>query len=416
MKFFLAMFLVFIVMIIMYYSSKKPKERKIYGIIIKIFITIGIVLFGIFVEFAFSFSISRRTYIIPNLRTIISYALVFIMTPLFIISVWYKKRRVLMVTLALLVFFTIPAVLKINDMLVIYDDSKIVNLNVNINVSEYQPFVYDTKIVRLDHEPSMMLEGDLPVIDGAAAVVPVYSAFMNAVYPAEVNGVKTELQYNNTQVGYRLLADKKIDVFFGAYPSESQIAYAKKKGTEFEYTEIGKEGFVFIVNKENPIESLTEEQIKGIYSGKIKNWKELGGNSESIKAFQRNEGSGSQSMLIRFMDGTPIMDAPSENKVSYMGLMADVVADYRNYSNSIGYSFRYYIDTLIANPNLKMISINGIAPTKENITNGTYPIITPLYAVTYKGNDNENVQKLIDWVLSDEGQEIIDKTGYARVK
>jgi phosphate transport system substrate-binding protein len=63
-----------------------------------------------------------------------------------------------------------------------------------------------------------------------------------------------------------------------------------------------------------------------------------------------------------------------------------------------------------------MIKVNGVAPTQENISSEEYPITASLYAVTYEGNPNENVQKLIDWILSDEGQEIVEKTGYARVK
>ena len=63
-----------------------------------------------------------------------------------------------------------------------------------------------------------------------------------------------------------------------------------------------------------------------------------------------------------------------------------------------------------------MVSIDGVAPTVENIKNGKYPITTYLYAVTYKDNPNENVDKLIDWVLSSEGQEIIEKTGYVGLK
>ena len=82
--------------------------------------------------------------------------------------------------------------------------------------------------------------------------------------------------------------------------------------------------------------------------------------------------------------------------------------------NSIGFSFRYYFDTLIANPNVKMVAIDGIKPTLQNITNDTYPIVTSLYAVTYKGNKNENVERLLNWILSDEGQELVERTGYAR--
>ena len=175
------------------------------------------------------------------------------------------------------------------------------------------------------------------------------------------------------------------------------------------------------MNKSNPIESLTTQQIKDIYSGKIINWKKLGGKNQKILAFQRNKGSGSQSMLIRFMNKTPLMEPPKEgrnddNVIDSMGGIIQEVADYKNYNGSIGFSFKYYFNTIVNAPNVKMISVDGVEPTKENITNGTYPIITPLYAVTYKDNPNENVKRLIDWILSDEGQELIEKTGYARIK
>ncbi len=120
-------------------------------------------------------------------------------------------------------------------------------------------------------------------------------------------------------------------------------------------------------------------------------------------------------MLKRFMGDTPIMEAIEERIVNTMAGILSRVADYRNHENSIGFSFRYYMEEIIKNPNIKLISIDGVEPTLENISNGTYGITTGLYAVTYKGNENENVKKLLDWVLSDEGQEIIEKTGYARI-
>ena len=70
----------------------------------------------------------------------------------------------------------------------------------------------------------------------------------------------------------------------------------------------------------------------------------------------------------------------------------------------------------IQNPDIKMISVDGVEPTVENIKNGLYSITTNLYAVTYENNPNENVEKLIDWVLSDEGQSIIEQTGYVGIK
>ena len=312
-----------------------------------------------------------------------------------------------------------------------YDASITVNTAPNINTEEYMPFVEDTKIVKMDHEASLRLTEDLPRVDGAAAVFPVYSAFVNAVYPDHVqlhDQVFMDLgnynrntphvgafQYNNTSVGYGALALKKTDIFFGAYPSQEQIAYAKQHDTEFVYTPIGYDAFVFFVHKDNPIDNLTTEQIQGIYSGEITNWKELGGRNEKIAAFQRNQSSGSQSQLIRFMGDKPIMKPPAKMEISMMSGIVDRVSDYRSTTAAIGFSFRFYMEGIIQNPDIKLLSIDGIAPTVENIANGTYPITGPLYAVTWEGNENENVQKLLDWILSEEGQYIIEQTGYVPI-
>lgn len=296
-----------------------------------------------------------------------------------------------------------------------YEESLTIKTNVNIDCNEYLPFVEESKIVKLDHEASLQLTDNLPRLDGAAAVFPVYSAFVNATYPNTVSLNDGIFEYRNTVRGYRSLALKESDLFFGALPSKEQIDFAKEQGNEFEYTEIAKEAFVFFVHKDNPVESLTTEEIKKIYSGKITNWKEVGGKDEEIIAFQRNEGSGSQSMLIRFMAGTPIMDAPTEQVNDFMVGIIDQVSDYKNKTNSIGFSFRYYMEGIIKNPNVKILKVDGIEPNVQNIKNDKYPITTSLYAVTYKNNDNENVQKLLDWILSDEGQEIIEKTGYVGI-
>lgn len=295
-----------------------------------------------------------------------------------------------------------------------YDQSLIVNTSPNIVIEEYLPFREDSKIVKIDSE--FQLEGELPVIDGAAAVFPVYSAFVHAIYPETTEFGNGVFEYNNTSYGYELLAQKKTDVFFGAYPSKEQIAYAEECGTEFIYTPIGHEAFVFFVHKDNPINNLTTQQIKDIYSGKITNWKEVGGNDEEIVAYQRNEGSGSQSMLKRFMGDTPIMDAPSEQVNDMMAGIIEQVADYRSKTSSIGFSFRYYVEGIIKNPDIKIISIDGIAPTVDNIKSETYPIITKLYAVSTANEENSNVQILIDWILSEEGQRIIEETGYAGIQ
>ncbi len=173
---------------------------------------------------------------------------------------------------------------------------------------------------------------------------------------------------------------------------------------------------MFFVHKDNPIENLTKEQIQDIYSGKITNWKEVGGHDEKIVAYQRNEGSGSQSMLKRFMEGKTLATPPTEQVNDLMAGIINEVADYQNRRTSIGFSFRFYVEGIIKNPDIKMLAIDGVAPTAENIKNGSYPVVTPFYAVTYQENPNENVQKLVEWILSEEAQVIIEETGYVGIR
>ena len=141
----------------------------------------------------------------------------------------------------------------------------------------------------------------------------------------------------------------------------------------------------------------------------------MGGKNEKIVPFQRNQGSGSQSMLIRFMGNTPIMEPDIQTEVGGMGEIIEDVADYKNKTSSIGFSFRFYVEGIIKNPDIKMIGIDGVAPTVENIKNGSYPIIAPVYAVTWEGNPKETAAQLVDWMLSEEGQYIIEQTGYVGV-
>ena len=337
----------------------------------------------------------------------------FVIPSLFLPLIWLKRRK------KFFLIWLIPAViffiaLGVNYGMIKYDESITINTSPNINVHEYLPFDENSKIVKYDSK-TLTLKNNLPRIDGAAALFPVYSAFVNAVYPETTELNDGVFEYNNTPRGYRLLAEKETDIFIGVYPSDEQKEYARECDTTFVYTPIGSEAFVFFVHKDNPIDNLTTEQIQGIYSGEITNWKQVGGKNEKIEAFQRNEGSGSQSMLKRFMGDKPIMEAPTELKNDLMSGIIERVSNYKSKTNSIGFSFRFYVEGIIKNPDIKMVSIDGVAPTAENVKNGSYPVVTPIYAVTYEEQTNGNVDKLLDWILSDEGQYIIEETGYVGI-
>lgn len=349
-----------------------------------------------------------------GINHIIAYIGLIVVPSLLLPLIWLKKRKKFLIIWCICAA-VYGAALGTNFGIIKYNKSITVNTSPNIDIQAYLPFEENSKIVKT-YSKTLKLTENLPKIDGAAALFPVYSAFVNAVYPNTTKLHDGIFEYNNTPDGYRLLAEKETDIFIGVYPSDEQRAYAEENQTTFEYTPIGTEAFVFFVHKDNPITNLTTEQIKDIYSGKITNWKDVGGKNEKIAAFQRNEGSGSQSMLKRFMGDTPIADAPTEMVNDLMAGIIEQVADYKSKTNSIGFSFRYYVEGIIKNPDIKMISIDGAAPTSENIRNGSYPILTPIYAVTYKENQNGNVDKLLEWILSDEGQYIINETGYVGIK
>lgn len=343
------------------------------------------------------------------------------LTPLaFILVIWVRnKRRILLATAAVL--GAIWCVCGVEYAVLLHQKHMTIKTDVNIDLDCYMPFETNTKIVKLPEESTLRLNSDLPRLDGAAAVFPVYSAFVNAVYPdsTELSRMSSDenapFKYLNTVEGYRALAEKKTDIFFGAYPSEEQIAYAEKFGTEFEYTPIGREAFVFFVNAKSDVDNLSSDDIRRIYSGEVKDWSELGFKPGEIKAFQRNQGSGSQSMFLRFMGDVAPAEPPKEERVDFMMGAYEVVSDYINNRGAIGFSFRYYIETVIGRKDVKLISVDGVAPTVENIKSGAYPLTGDLYAVTWKGNPNKNVEVLLDWITGPQGQYIIEKTGYAPV-
>ncbi len=270
----------------------------------------------------------------------------------------------------------------------------------SVEVGNYVPFTGSENVYSA--EGVTKLEGDIPVIDGAAALLPIYAGFVQSIYPESsviYNGedydASSAMHYTNTRGAYKDIVDGNADIIICAQPSDEQLQYAKDNGVELEMVPIGSDAFVFIVNDSNPVNNITIEQIRGIYSGEIKNWKELGGKDIPIAAMRRNKNSGSQTALEKLMGDTPI-------KPDYTTL----------FGSPIGFSFRYYVTGMLGEGGVKVLTINGIAPTAGTIADGSYPVAGNIYAIYRKGETNENVQKAIDFMLSPEGQKIVEQSGY----
>lgn len=253
-----------------------------------------------------------------------------------------------------------------------------------------------------------------PRIDGSTATLPLAEAFKASFTNTDIN--KVEVEHSKTHNAYVNLINGDTDLILVTYPSEDEQKLAKDNGIELEIVPVVKEAFVFFVNKENTVDNLTLEQIQDIYTGKIKNWKDVGGADAEILAFQRPTNSGSQSgMLELVMQGKKMMEPTTETVAMSMSDIIDVISDYNNKDTAIGYSYYYYATTMYTSDTMKLLSINGVEPTYDNIKNGLYSIQTAYYAVIRKDEpENSDTRKLLNAMISERGQNVAKEAGYVQ--
>jgi phosphate transport system substrate-binding protein len=281
------------------------------------------------------------------------------------------------------------------------------------DITLYEPFREGTLAVTLPKN-SVRLSEDLPVLDGAIALYPVYSGVVRAVYDERAYSPEIALN-TNTVTAYERLIANDCDIVFAATASEKQMQAAEEAEVNLVFTPIGKEAFVFLVGKDNPVDNLTYQQIKNIYTGKTLYWNSLGyEDGGKIIAFIRPEGSGSQTALQSIMKGLPIFKPqplPDDSLVGNGSLMRQISVRYNGTQPALGYSYRYFAMAMYPNEDAKLLSIDGVYPSTENIADDSYPFTYNFYAVT-NGEPEGNEKIVIDWILSSEGQDLIEKTGY----
>lgn len=382
-------------------------EKKSYlgQIAMAIFTLLGASFFTFILVFIVAFS--GKIHYIPLI--IVGVIILYIGYVLQIFDVFYQKQKRVKLYWGLAAI--VIGITSIQPLLK-WIDNQVPTVDAEVNIYQYEPFVEGSQLAELEQTASLKIENPLPIMDGATALYPLYAAIAQEVYPEkDYSPYASEVMVNQTHEAYTNLIEGKVDLIFVAGPSDQQLQRAQAKGIELTLTPIGKEAFVFFVNSKNEITSLSLDQIKGIYSDEITNWSEVGGKNNEIRAFQRPQDSGSQTALQRLMGDTPLMEAPSEDIATGMGGIINEVSQYKNYKNAIGYTFRYYSNEMVRSKEIKLLEINGVAPTKETIRSNAYPIASEFYIVT-AGQPTGNVKQLIDWVLSDEGQALVEKAGY----
>ncbi len=261
------------------------------------------------------------------------------------------------------------------------------------------------------------LRENLPVMDGSTSLIPLEAGIRAAIYGISMEEATAQVSHTTTWDSFYRLLTGEADLVFSVPLSREQRDQAAREGVVLTLVPVAREGFVFVVNAENPVDSLTRQQLRDIYSGKITNWKELGGLDEQIIAYQRNSDSGSQNFMVEFMGDTPLIDAPVERRPASMSGLMDVIAVNDNARGAIGYSvYAYAAEMYQGGDAIKFIRVDGIAPDPQSFADGTYPLLGVNYAIFRADEPADSpVRKLTDWMASRTGQVAISQAGYVPV-
>ena len=260
---------------------------------------------------------------------------------------------------------------------------------------------------------------DFPALDGSTACIPLMAQML-----ADTTGMDLEQARSSITVSTTAYAWEN----FGLYDTTTRMLvvyeapdYVKEElqeaNVQLEQKPIGVDALVFIVNEDNPVQALTQQQLRDIYAGKITNWKDVGGKDQEIVAFQRGEDSGSQTLFKKLLiQGRELMTPPSELAPAAMGELVDSIADYNNSANAIGFSVYYYIDQMYSKPGLRLLAVDGVTPSNDTLADGSYPLCNDFYAVIHPDAAADSPERrLYDWLDTDAGQDCIKKSGYVAV-
>ena len=276
--------------------------------------------------------------------------------------------------------------------------------------------------------------GTFPSMDGSTVCVPAAMELARQWLGLPEEDMNGFVNFSTTPYAYdRLIAGKPnplvtvksqgvmmddthpIDLVLATYPNADERKAAEDAGQELVYVPFCCDAFIFMVNDQNPVDSLTVRQIQEIYTGQIVSWAQAGGEEMEIAAYQRPHGSGSQTAMEEMVMNGLNMTAAESNYVS--DGMAEAVQQVGNYDNgqsAIGYSYLYYVNALVESGGIKVLSVDGIAPTPENLQSGIYPFSVNYYAVYRK--DDTQTEAFVNWLVSDAGQQAVAQAGYVPLR
>jgi phosphate transport system substrate-binding protein len=246
------------------------------------------------------------------------------------------------------------------------------------------------------------LSGELTVA-GSTTVLPINQECARLLMEANPD-LRISVSGGGSGHGVKAVGAGEIDI--GAASRDVKTAEMERY-PDLKLVTIGKDSVAIVVHPSTTVSGLTMEQASKIFSGEITNWEDVGGADAAIRVITREEGSGTRETFEKYVM-TPF-DKEVAGKASVKGSNGEVRATVSSDANSIGYVSLGYVDS-----SLKAVTIDGVEPTVENVHSGAYSISRNLYLIT-KGEPSALEQAFVDFVLSSEGQEVVEDMGYIKM-
>ena len=244
------------------------------------------------------------------------------------------------------------------------------------------------------------------VIEGSTTVLPIAQAAAET-FMRQNPDTEIVVRGGGSGVGIASLIDKNCDIADSSRAiKDSELDKAVTNGVNPKAHVIAMDGLAVIVNPGNPLNALNRKQIRDIYTGNISNWKELGGSDQKIIVVSRDSSSGTfEAFGVLVLEGQK--NRPDALMQASNQAVASVVA---HTQGAIGYVGLGYL-----NPEVKALRVDGILPSKETVLTDKYPVSRPLYMYT-NGAVTGTARDFIDFIMSKEGQKIVDEQGYVGLK
>jgi len=239
---------------------------------------------------------------------------------------------------------------------------------------------------------------------GSTTVQPLAEKLAEA-FSAKYPQVQITVQGGGSSVGVKSAGEGTVDV--GAASREVKDSELQEFPDLKVFT-IARDGIAIVAHPDVPLDGLTKEQVRDIFAGEITNWSDVGGPDRPIVVVSREEGSGTRAAfeeMVMGKEGPPIVDTAILQPSN--GAVRTTVA---TTPDSIGFLSFGYLDESV-----KALAVDGVEATEANAASGDYPIVRPLNLLI-KGEPSGVVKAWLDFILSDEGQEIVVEEGYIAVK